>query len=430
MDKISRNLLDEIKKYFDRPEIIAIKGPRQSGKSTLIFAVKKWLIDERKVKEENIIMLDFEDLEILQKFTVNTKEYFKFITSNKEGKIYVFIDEAQYCKEIGQKLKLIHDTHNNVKIVITGSSSLELTSQTGAYLVGRMLSFELFPFNFYEFLKLKEPLLLKEYAEKKDMVKEFILGKKYFKPVTNDFMLDKLLTHLKEYLVFGGYPEVVKSNKEEEKKMLLKNLFNTYVEKDIMAYLQITDSIKFSKLVNVLSSINAGLLSYEKISSACNSYFKETVHLIDILQQTYIIKILRPFYKSLVSELRKNPKVYFIDLGLRNYAINNFNSIEIRDDAGKLAENFVLNELSLFSPLINYWRTTSKSEIDFTIEHSGEIIPIECKFESMKKPKIPRSFYGFIEIYKPSRAIIFTKDFWGETTVKNTKIAYIPLVYA
>jgi predicted AAA+ superfamily ATPase len=142
MKYYERILLEKVKKWIDRKEIIAIKGCRQSGKTTLLEMLKDWLI-KKGVKEENIVYLTFEDREILEKFSLNPKDFVKrFITS--EEKYYFLIDEAHYCKDIGQKLKLLYDTYKNIKFVITGSSSLEITSETAKFLVGRMFSFELF----------------------------------------------------------------------------------------------------------------------------------------------------------------------------------------------------------------------------------------------------------------------------------------------
>jgi hypothetical protein len=134
----------------------------------------------------------------------------------------------------------------------------------------------------------------------------------------------------------------------------------------------------------------------------------------------------------LVTELRKNPKIYFFDYGLRNYAINNFNSLEIREDACRLAENFVLNEISFMTGekfYLNFWRTTAKAEVDFILSAINKLIPIEVKFEVLKKEKIGRSLHSFIKAYSPKFAIVVTKDFWGEKKVGKTKVKFVPICY-
>jgi hypothetical protein len=431
MEYLERILLEELKKWMDRREILAIKGPRQSGKTTLLEMLKEWLIKERGVSERNVIYLTFEDREILEKFDINAKEFVKRFIQNEKERYYFLIDEAHYSKEIGQKLKLLYDTHKNIKFVITGSSSMEIISSTAKFLVGRVFSFELLPFNFYEFLNVKDKGLLKIYSEKNKLIKELILKGKNFDIPKDDIFIKDLLALLKEFLTFGGYPEVVKSRSEEEKRIVLKNIFNTYLEKDIISFLQITETIKFRKLISTLSSLIGSLINYETLANTCKTYYKDIIHLLDILEQTYIIRLLRPFHKNLVTELRKNPKIYFLDYGLRNYSINNFVDFDLRPDAGKLVENFTLNQIKFMSEnlFLNFWRTTAKAEVDFVLSDANKTIPIEVKFQSFRKEKISRSLHSFISNYHPKYAVVLTKDFWGERKIKNTVIKFIPLVY-
>ena len=431
MEYLERILLEELKKWTNRREILAIKGPRQSGKTTLLEMLREWLIKEKGVNEKNVIYLTFEDREILEKFDTNAKEFVKRFIQNEKERYYFLIDEAHYSKEIGQKLKLLYDTHKNIKFIITGSSSMEIISSTAKFLVGRVFSFELLPFNFYEFLNAKDKSLLKIYSEKNKLIKELILKGKNFDIPKDDIFIKDLLNALKEFLTFGGYPEVVKSRSEEEKKIVLKNIFNTYLEKDIVSFLQITETIKFRKLISTLSSLIGSLINYETLANTCKTYYKDIIRLLDVLEQTYIIRLLRPFHKNLVTELRKNPKIYFLDYGLRNYSINNFIEFELRPDAGKLVENFALNQIKFISEnlFLNFWRTTAKAEVDFILSDVNRVIPIEVKFQSFKREKISKSLYSFISNYRPKYAIVLTKDFWGEREIKNTVIKFIPLVY-
>jgi len=431
MEYLERILLEEIKKWVERREIILIKGPRQSGKTTLLEILEEWL-EKKGIKKENIIYLNFEDREILEKFTTDPKRFTTSLIADKSEKYFVLIDEAHYCKGIGQKLKLLYDSFKNIKFIITGSSSLEITSETARFLVGRLFSFELMPFNFYEFLNARDKRLARVFLEKHKQVREFIFEGKDLEIPSTDIFSGDLLRCWEDFMMFGGYPEVVKTEREEEKKIILKNIFSTYIERDIVSFLQITDTIKFRKLTTLLSSQIGHLISYEKLATSSQSYFKEITKLLDILQQTYVIKLLRPFHRNMVTELRKNPKVYFVDPGLRNYAVNNFNTLDLREDRGELAENFVLNELNFLAEdkfFINFWRTTAKAEVDFVLNNTNETIPLEVKFEELKKEKIGKSLFSFINNYHPKRAIIVTKKFWGERRIEDTVIKFIPVVY-
>jgi len=427
MEYIPRVLLNEIIEYIDRREIIAIKGPRQSGKTTLLKMLKDFLINEKNIDEDHIIYITFEDNEILYKFSENPKDFIrKYIIDNK--RYYFLIDEAQYCKDLGKKLKLIYDLFENIKIIITGSSSLELKNETAKYLVGRLLEFELYPLNFYEFLLYKDQKIAKIYREWNEKILNLLINNIDFEIKKDvDIYINDLLKYLNEYIKFGGYPAIVKAESEKEKIFLLKNLINSYLDRDIVSFLNIRDTIKFRRLIIALSSLNGSLINIMQLANEVNSYFKEIMDLLDILEQTYIIRRIRPFHKNLVTELRKENKIYFVDTGLRNYLINNFNDIEVRNDSGTLIENFVLNELYQYGK-INFWRTKNKAEVDFIFE-GKEIIPIEVKFSVVKKNILTRSLYSFIKNYNSKFSIIVTKNYWGERIINNSKIKYIPLVY-
>lgn len=426
MEYIRRILFDEIIKWIDRREIIAIKGPRQAGKTTLLGMLMEWLKRDGKTDEDHIIFVTFEDRELLDNFALNPKQFVERYVTDKK-RYYLLIDEAQYCKDIGQKLKLVYDLYPNIKIFITGSSSLELTSQTGRFLVGRILEFRLMPFNFYEFLSSKDSALSIQFFKEQRKISSMLQKGKPVMVKQNDILINEILGYLEEYIIYGGYPAVAIAQSKEEKKILLKGITNTYIEKDIISYLQITDTIKFRKLVTMLAASNGGIVKMENISTQLGSYFKEVEGLLNILEQTYIIDVIRPYHRNLATELRKNPKVYFIDTGLRNYLVNDFNQLDKRQDAGTLAENFVLNELRYFSNL-KFWRTTAKTEVDF-VAVNDTAVPIEVKFKHYADDALGKNLYGFAKAYNPKNGLLITKDFWGSKSVGRTKFSIVPICY-
>lgn len=429
----SRILLEKLKKWMNRREIFAIKGPRQSGKTTLLKMLQEWLIKQKKVKPENINFITFEDKDILKKFSSDPKSYLKnFIGSKTNERFYFFIDEFHYLENGGQILKLLYDTFENVKFIITGSSSLELTGKTAKFLVGRVFSFYLWQINFEEFIKIKSTQLYNAYQEKTDLIEDFILKGKNFSLPKKDIFAEDIKKNFEQYAIWGGYPEIVKTDDEETKRVILKNIYDTYVSRDIIELLKITDYSKFKTLVAILSSQVGNLISYNNLTQDTQSYFKEIKQYLSILQETYIISLLKPFSANKISELKKNPKVYFIDLGLRNYILGNFQDLSFRPDLGQIIENAVFSQLKFNQEdlyLIKYWRTLGKAEVDFILEKKDEIIPIEVKYSSFKIPKISRGFRSFISEYKPKRAIILTKGFWGELKINSTLIKFIPVWY-
>lgn len=426
MKYLYRTLFDEVTKWVERREILAIKGPRQSGKTTLLEMLAEWLENVKNIAKNDIIYLSFEDRELLDNFSSDPLGFVKSYL-HEGAKCYFLMDEAQYCDDLGQKLKLVYDTYKGTKFIITGSSSLELTSQTGKFLVGRMFEFELMPMSFYEFLMAKDERLAGIFNSSNLKVRRLVDGSAGFKHKSRDIFIKELLKLLDEFIVFGGYPEVVKAKSIEEKTAVLKGIVNTYIEKDIVSYLHITDTIKFRRLVVLLAASNGAMMNFSELSSQIGSYFKETERLFNILQQTYVINAIRPYHRNLRTELRKNPRAYFVDTGLRNYLIDNLGDLSKRPDAGQLAENFVLNEIRRYSK-VNFWRTTAKTEIDF-IAAKGEPKPIEVKFSHLVKEQLTKSMYGFVGEYKPKYGMIVTKDLWGEKAIGGTKIKFVPICY-
>ena len=426
-----RELLDKLKKWIDRREIYAIKGPRQSGKTTLLKMLENYLIKERNVNPENIIFLTLEDREILDKFSRNPKEYVRsFIMGKENERFYFLIDELQYLPEGGQKLKLLYDLFENIKFVVTGSSSLELTGKTSKFLVGRMFSFYLYPLNFGEFIKVRSRELNNVYQEKSKWVRDFVTEGKNFAAPKEDIFLGDFERCFEEYVLFGGYPEVVKAEDMETKRIILKNIYETYITRDIIELLRITDITRFRILLAILANQIGSLVNYNSLATDIQSYFNQVKHYLSILEETFIINLLKPFFTSKTTELRKSPKLYFMDMGLRNYIIDSFNELTFRPDKGKIVENAVLIQLKVNEQTpLRYWRTLAKAEVDFIIESRNNLIPIEVKYSPFKQPKISRGFRNFLLAYQPQRALVLTKGFWGELKVSSCLIKFVPVWY-
>jgi len=407
MKYIQREIESDVLKWLDKKEVIAIRGTRQCGKTTLLKRIIEILI-ERKIPKDKIHFISFEDDSEKEKFEKNPRDYVNYYLNNDKSKHFFLFDEVQYVKNAGKILKLIYDEIENVKIIITGSSTLDL-NEVGSFLVGRVLLFEMYPFSFSEFLECKNTNLYNHYLEhrigfndKKLLLKESIY-------------LNELNENLKEYLTFGGYPAIVLENNKENKKVLLKNLFQTYIEKDIVKVYGSRYKQRISELIKYLSGINTSILNYNDIASITGLYDKEVKQILSILEETYVIKLVRPFYKNLITELKKNPKIYFIDVGLRNFITDRF---EFGDEEyGKLLENYVY--LAIKGNKVNYWRTTAKAEVDFVI---NEKIPIESKINA----KITRSFGSFLDTYKPDKGFMINLKDTKKVKVNKTDVYFVP----
>jgi predicted AAA+ superfamily ATPase len=152
---------------------------------------------------------------------------------------------------------------------------------------------------------------------------------------------------------------------------------------------------------------------------------------LSTLSETYIIALMTPFHRNPITELKKTPKVYFLDQGLRNYILNDFNTLDRRVDSGALAEDSVYLNLRNTFPesKLNYWRTIAKAEVDFVLTTRDEHTPVEVKYQNLDEPKISRSLRSFIDTYKPRRALVATKNFWAKTQIGKTEILHAPACY-
>ncbi len=386
----NRNLEHKILSLIDKPEILAIVGPPQVGKTTLVNHI---LLDFENVKK-----ITFEDIEIKVLFENDIKSFVKLYVEPYD---FVFIDEIQYAKNSGKQLKYIYDT-TKTKLIISGSSSIDISIRSLKFLVGRIFVLQLFPFSFSEFLQAKNNRLYELYNSK-DFGEE---------------ILNELNRYLSEFILYGGYPRVIISSNEEEKKLVLKNIFNTLLLREVKDIYGIMNSNGLLKLNKLLSFQIGNLINYSELTDATGLKYKELIEYFTILEQLMIIRRCLSFSTNPRTEIVKSQKIYFIDTGLRNAIINNF-SVE-RNDWGALYENVFFSEYLKKNIELKYWRTKSGAEVDFVWNK----FPIEIKSSG----KISRSLHSFIKKYKPefSKVISISTE---RTEVKNeNKIKIRPLV--
>lgn len=421
-----RDLFERVKPYFGSKEIIAIMGSRQSGKTTLLKMIFKEL-----GATQQCVFLTFEKKDDLEIFDSDIENFKKLFVDPYE---VIFIDEFQYAKEAGKKLKYLYDTAGK-KFFISGSSSLEI-KEAGKYLVGRVFAFYLHPFSFSEFIRAKNPPLYNILSSTFHAVSEIVGGGKKIlseNPLKSAALREDLKKLFSEYLRYGGYPRVVLAKNEEEKQLALSSILDNYLLREIRSLLQLATEDELIRLSGLLALQIGNLVSYQELSNASSlSYEQVKKHLL-VLRQTFIINMATPYFKNRRKELVKNPKVYFLDSGFRNKMINNFTSLESRTDTGALAENFTFNHLyygeNSDTTRTRFWRTKSQAEVDFIIEKEGQIIPIEVKYAPLKNITLGRSLISFIKKYSPRVAIVTTNDNFGTTTFGNTTVYYIPIFY-
>jgi len=332
-----RLLFNQIKKYMDSPEAIVITGIRRVGKTSLI----RFIYD--KVDSDNKIFLDLENPLNQKYFEEENYEKIKstleFLGIDFTKKSYLFLDEIQLLKNLPSVVKYLIDRYK-VKCFLTGSASYYLKNLFAESLVGRKYLFELFPLNFKEFLWFKESNI-----KLPDNPKP--ISKPIFNTISNLY---------EEYLLFGGFPEVVLKKNTGEKKKSLEDIFTSYFQLEVLRLGDFRRNNKIRDLILLLMQRVGTKLDIKKLSSELSISRPTLYQYISFLEGTYLIKTIKPFSRGKDIEVRKIPKVYFCDCGLAN----NFAKL----DGGTLFENSIFQNLRIKGE-VNYYQRKSGVEIDF-----------------------------------------------------------------
>ena len=409
MEYYPRKIEEKMDKWIKRPEILIVKGPRQAGKTTLLLHLAEKLGGK---------YASLEDEDFKNSLERDPKSFARRFMEGR--KTVLLLDEAQYLRDVGKRLKLIYDLYSDrLKLIVTGSGSFDVKVEVGKYLVGRAAYFELLPLSFEEFLMWKARDLHKLFADRKKEIVEFVKTGK--RPDISVVFEREFRELLEEYLLFGGYPAVVKEDDREMKTELLRNLARTYLEKDVFFFFDVRHLETFNSFMKYLAVANGALLNVSSVMRELGMDYKTVRHYLSVLQHTYVITRVAPFHRNRATELKKAAKVYFVDTGLRNSIAGGFAPLETRVDRGVLLENFILNELRALGE-VRYWRTTGKAEVDFVLQLEGDIVPVEVKTEA----RAGRGFLSFIQSYRPARALVFTLREFGVRRIGGTQVLMVP----
>lgn len=358
-----RNVFSKIKKILNREEFVILTGARQTGKTSLLIMLKNFL--EKSGQAGHYFNLENpEYLELLNKHPYNI---FELIPETK-AKQNIFIDEIQYLDNPSNFLKLLYDEkRQQVKIIASGSSAFYIDTKFKDSLVGRKFLFEVQPLNFDEFLIFQNQADLIKQKNKKISI----------------YYQNKIKELWGQYITYGGYPKAVLAKNDEAQKIILEDIVSSYIKKDI-SDAGIKNNNKYFALLKILASQTGNLVNSQELSSVLNIAHKTVEEYLYVMQKSYQIALIKPFFKNQRKELTKMPKVYFYDLGLRNLLLNNFKSIINREDKGACLENIAFREFLKTTEnvdKIKFWRTQDKKEIDFVIDSQA----FEIKFQDKKK---------------------------------------------
>ncbi|HFC36158.1 MAG TPA: ATP-binding protein, partial [Candidatus Moranbacteria bacterium] len=408
----NRKIFPKIWKEIDSHHIILLNGARQVGKTTLMKMVREKLISERNISENKILWFDLEQTDDLEQWKTQRDALNILPLKNTSGKYYLFIDEFQRSPEIGSTLKVIHDHYPHIKPIITGSASWYLNIDES--MAGRKIVIPIWPLDFEEFID----------WENEEKTKRFIslLQDSGHLPAG---LIESVNQKLVSFLTFGGYPEVNNLDNVEEKISTLKDLVNSYLTRDIKIWNYKANSLQVKKLLALLSSLVGNLLEKQKLSVNSELNRVALENRLELLQNTFILHLLHPFSTNKTKELTRNPKVYLIDCGLRNYLLDNFSILPKTTDFGSLAENFAVTELLKNISVLEqvyYWRTRQGQEVDIILKRKNQLIPIEVK--GGNQVTIPSGLKSFIRNYQPKEAYVLNWSIIKDEQYQNCQIKF------
>jgi predicted AAA+ superfamily ATPase len=383
-----RLLFEKLVDHLAKKQISLIVGPRQSGKTTLMGQVYDYLTE----RGDRAFFISLEDPTILDLLDLHPEKLFEVIPPlNENVRNYILIDEVQYLSNPSNFLKYHYDHYQDkLKFIVSGSSSFYIDRKFTDALTGRKRLFRLLTLSFEEYLIFKDKTELVDYLNTGDIPQIY---------------QNELLRMMMEYMTFGGYPEVIIEQDPEEKKAILSEIATTYVKKDAEEG-NINYSGKYFDLLQILATQTGNMINMNQLGKTLQIDHNTVEKYITLMMKSFHISRVRPFFKNIPKEIRRTPKFYFNDLGLRNHFIRNYQPLALREDKGILFENLVFRRfLDRNDELeVQFWHTRNDQEVDFIIQKSRayEVKYSEKHFSEKKYayfrekyPEIPLSLIHF-----------------------------------
>lgn len=352
MKLLKRDIADSIFKKIQPNKVVIVFGARRVGKTVLVKEILGRF-------NQPILSLNGEDINVHDKLAIRTVENYKQLIGSYK---VLFIDEAQKIPDIGLKLKLMVDEIPGLKVIISGSSSFDISKEAGEPLTGRKHTFILYALSENEYNQIENSIS----------------------------KIDKL----RERLIFGNYPELLQLSDQADKIDYLNEMVSSYLLKDILVYENIKNSQKIFNLLRLIAFQLGGEVSLQELGKQLGISKNTVEKYLDLLCKVYILHKVEGFSRNLRKEITKNSRWYFLDNGIRNAIIANFNPIEVRNDLGQLWENYMISERLKYQEYKNissnnyFWRTYEQQEIDWVEERSGSLYGYEFKWKE-EKVKIP-----------------------------------------
>ena len=368
MNFLARLIENQLKQYLFKQKALVIIGARQVGKTTMLKALSKSLGDS--------LWLNADELTVRERLTNPSINGIENIIGNYK---IVIIDEIQRIVNAGLLLKLMVDNFNDVQFIATGSSALEISDNIFEPLTGRHILFKLYPFSLAELHPTKSP-----------------------------FEVEKELPF---HLVYGCYPEI--SLKRDISQILLENLSQQYLYKDVLAWKDIRKPDLLDKLLKLLAYQIGSEVSINELSNKLKIKSETVENYLNLLEKAFVIFRLKSYSNNARKEVSKMSKIFFWDNGIRNAVIDDYRDLSMRNDQGQLFENLIISERMKMNSWLNksaksfFWRNYNQSEVDYVEVNDDEVYAFEMKWNSHKNNKVTRAFTN---IYTDAKTEVITPE--------------------
>ncbi|MBN1417468.1 MAG: ATP-binding protein, partial [Planctomycetes bacterium] len=379
---------------LERPEILILLGARQTGKTTLLREMARRILVAGHIRPDLLHYLDLDTMRCEDVLATNRSliDFLRLAPGDRSApRRIVLIDEVQRLENPGLFLKSVHDLELPLKLLVTGSSSLEIRSRVRESLAGRSIRHQLWPLSPHE-----------------------CRGTPH-EPIAS-------------YLAWGGFPAVVLAGNDADRQLVLANLLASYMDRDIVDFLRVENAAAFSSFLKLLAGQIGQLVNLNEMANTIGVSRDTLARHLGYLEGTFMVRLLRPFAGNRRTELTKMPKIYFADLGLRNLLAGRLSVPLTPSDRGPLFENLV--EIILRQDPrtedLSFWRTRAGAEVDFIWHARGELHAIEVKSSPLAQPRVPRSLASFIKTYDPRRAAVVAPGAEGEVLSNGTKVLFLP----
>jgi uncharacterized protein len=372
--------------------IVLVVGPRQAGKSTLI-----WKTLEEAA--EPVLFLNCEEPSIRDWLT-SPAAFLADLAENAPQARALFFEEVQRLPEAGLFLKGLVDRKTTLRIYATGSSSFDLEAATRESLAGRAQRHLLLPLSLAEAgaaLPSSSPLAREE----------------------------ELSQRVERMMIYGGYPTVLTS---DDPRRDLASLVEAFVVRDTSDRFRIRHTAALRKILELAASQIGNLVNLSEWAALSNISNDTVAEYCRLLEETHLIRLVRPFVGGKRAEITGARKVFLLDNGIRNQLFGGFQPAAERSDRGALLENLVFTELAkTVHPLLDglsTWRSKSGAEMDFVVEHQGRLLACEVKAGD-SRGTLSRSARSFVEAYEPEELLLVNRRAFPETALGSTRVRFL-----